>query len=84
MVGDGVVDVLAGRQAGTRTVFVSPRKAYVFSELERQNAWPDLIAGNLLEAVELIQVAKNGHRHAPLSEDVLVLVDSSDSRGFAL
>jgi D-sedoheptulose 7-phosphate isomerase len=65
MVGDGVVDVLAGRQAGARTVFVSPRKGYVFSELERQNAWPDLIAGNLLEAVELIQVVENGQWHGP-------------------
>ena len=65
MVGDGVVDVLAGRQAGTRTVFVSPRKGYVFSELERQNAWPDLIAGNLLEAVDLIKVVENGHWHGP-------------------
>ena len=64
-VGDGVVDVLAGRQAGTRTVFISPRKGYVFSELERQNAWPDWIAGNLPEAVELIQAAENGHRARP-------------------
>ena len=58
MVGDGVVDVLTGRQAGTRTVFVSPRKGYILSELERQNAWPDLIAGHLPQAVELIQAAE--------------------------
>jgi D-sedoheptulose 7-phosphate isomerase len=64
MVGDGVVDVLTGRQAGTRTVFVSPRKGYILSELERQNAWPDLIAGHLPQAVELIQAAENGHWHA--------------------
>jgi D-sedoheptulose 7-phosphate isomerase len=60
-VGDGVVDLLAGQQAGTKTIFISPRKEYVFSELERQNAWPDWIAGNLLEAAELIQDAENGH-----------------------
>jgi len=65
MVGDGVVDVLAGRQAGTSTVFVSPRKAYILSELERQNAWPDLIAGHLPQAVELIKVVENGRSHAP-------------------
>ena len=65
MVGDGVVDVLTGRQAGTRTVFVSPRKGYILSELERQNAWPDLIAGHLPQAVELIKVVENGHSHAP-------------------
>jgi D-sedoheptulose 7-phosphate isomerase len=64
-VGDGVVDVLAGRKAGTRTVFLSPRRGYVHSELDRQNAWPDWIAGNLSEAVELIQIAENGHRARP-------------------
>jgi D-sedoheptulose 7-phosphate isomerase len=60
IVGDGVVDVLAGRQAGTRTVFVSPRRGYVYLELERQNVWPDWIASNLAEAVALIEAAKNG------------------------
>jgi D-sedoheptulose 7-phosphate isomerase len=61
-VGDGVVDVLAGRKAGTRTVFLSLRRGYVHSELDRQNACPDWIAGNLSEAVELIQIAENAHR----------------------
>jgi D-sedoheptulose 7-phosphate isomerase len=65
MVGDGVVDVLAGRHAGTKTIFLSPRRGYVYSELERQNIWPDWIAGNLPEAVELIQVAENGHPGHP-------------------
>jgi D-sedoheptulose 7-phosphate isomerase len=65
MVGDGVVDVLAGRQAGTRTVFLSPPRGYVYSELERQNAWPAWIVGNLSEAVELIRNEENGHGHAP-------------------
>jgi D-sedoheptulose 7-phosphate isomerase len=64
-VGDGVLDVLAGQQAGTRTVFVSARKGYVYAELERQNAWPDWIVGNLLEAVELIETAENGHKVRP-------------------
>jgi D-sedoheptulose 7-phosphate isomerase len=61
-VGDGIVDVLAGRWASTRTIFVSPRKGYVYSELERQSAWPDWIAESLPEAAELIQVAENAHR----------------------
>jgi len=61
-VGDGFIDILAGQTAGTRTVFVSPRKGYVYSELERQNAWPDWIAGSLPEAVELIEAAENGRR----------------------
>lgn len=61
MVGDGVVDVLAGRQAGTKTLFVGARRGYVFSELERHNAWPDGIVSDLPEAVELIRSAQNGH-----------------------
>lgn len=57
-VGDGVVDVLAGRRAGTRTIFVSARKCYVCSEFTKQNVWPDWVVGNLPEAVELILKAE--------------------------
>lgn len=62
MVGDGVVDVLAGRQAGAKTIFVGPRRGYIFSELERQNGWPDVIVNDLPEAVEWIGQAENGHK----------------------
>ncbi len=65
MVGDGVVDLLAGRQAGTRTVLLSPRRGYIYSELERQKAWPDWFAANLPEAVEVIHAAENGQRADP-------------------
>jgi D-sedoheptulose 7-phosphate isomerase len=64
MVGDGIVDVLAGKQAGTKTLFVGPRKGYVFSELERRNAWPNAIVNDLSEAVEWIchaQSRRNAH-----------------------
>ncbi len=60
MIGDGVVDVLAGRQAGTKTLFIGPRRGYVFSELERHNAWPDDVVSDLPEAVESIRSAQNG------------------------
>jgi D-sedoheptulose 7-phosphate isomerase len=61
-VGDGVVDVLAGRQAGTKTVFVSARKCYVCSELADRNLWPDAVTANLAEAAEWIQSSeRNGH-----------------------
>jgi len=61
MVGDGAVDIIAGRQAGVKTLFIGPRKGYVFSELERQNAWPDAIVSNVCEATEWIRHARNGH-----------------------
>jgi D-sedoheptulose 7-phosphate isomerase len=58
MIGDGVVDLLAGRRAGTKTVLVSPQKCYVCSGLRGQGIWPDWVAGDLLEAVDLIQGAE--------------------------
>lgn len=58
-VGDGIVDVLAGRQAGTKTIFLSARKCYVCSELSARNAWPDWVAANLAEAAELIRGLEN-------------------------
>jgi D-sedoheptulose 7-phosphate isomerase len=64
-VGDGVVDILAGRQAGTKTIFLSARKCYVCSELTRQNVWPDWVAGNLGEAAELIHKVENDHHAHP-------------------
>lgn len=54
VVGDGVVDVLAGKQAGAKTLFVGAQKGYALSELERHNAWPDAIVSDLPEAVEWI------------------------------
>jgi D-glycero-D-manno-heptose 1,7-bisphosphate phosphatase len=52
MVGDGVTDVLAGARAGTKTIFVSPRKCYICDELVKQNARPTLIVSTLLDAVK--------------------------------
>lgn len=53
-IGDGVVDILAGHRAGTKTILISPRKCYVCSELTKQNVWPDWAVGNLAEAAELV------------------------------
>jgi D-sedoheptulose 7-phosphate isomerase len=64
-VGDGIVDVLAGRQAGTKTVFVSARKCYICSELSARNVWPDWVVGTLPEAVELIQRVENNRCQWP-------------------
>lgn len=60
IVGDGVVDVLAGKQAGVKTLFIGPRKGYIFSELERRNAWPNAIVNDLSEAADWICSAQNG------------------------
>lgn len=60
VVGDGVVDVLAGKRAGAKALFIGPRKGYVLSELERQDAWPDAIVNDLPEAAEWICRAQTG------------------------
>jgi D-sedoheptulose 7-phosphate isomerase len=67
-VGDGVVDILAGHRAGTRTIFVSARKCYVCSELTKQNVWPDWVVENLPEAVELILRAKRNQISQPSNQ----------------
>lgn len=74
VVGDGVVDVLAGKQAGVKTLFVGPQKGYVLSELERHNAWPDAIVNDLPEAAEWIcgigsgRSGHSGNRHGKSTE----------------
>lgn len=63
VVGDGVHDVIAGQEAGTKTIFVSSRKCYVCSELSDRKVQPDWVARSLPEAVQLIQnLEANGHR----------------------
>ncbi len=51
MVGDGIMDILAGTRAGATTIFVSPRKCYICDELVKQDARPTLIVSSLLDAV---------------------------------
>jgi D-glycero-D-manno-heptose 1,7-bisphosphate phosphatase len=53
-VGDGVVDILAGKSVGSTTVFVSQRKCYVCDELSRRGAVPDYMAEDLLSVAQLI------------------------------
>ncbi len=59
MVGDGAGDILAGKAAGSTTLFVSARKCYVCDELFRQNACPDFLVRDLLEAAEVIECLEN-------------------------
>ena len=59
MVGDAASDILAGKAAGSTTLFVSDRKCYVCEELSRKNARPDFLARDLLEAAEVIEVLES-------------------------
>lgn len=60
MVGDGVTDVIAGRAAGTTTLFVSSRKCYTCDSLVERGVWPDYMAGDLREAVNIIEKLERG------------------------
>lgn len=59
MVGDGLNDVQAGKAAGCRSILVTRLK---LEQVERffslENCRPERIAGNLMEAAEIIQAGK--------------------------
>lgn len=60
MIGDGITDVLAGRTAGTKTIFVNSRKCYLCDEFTARGVQPDFIAANLAEAFEIIRLMDDG------------------------
>jgi D-glycero-D-manno-heptose 1,7-bisphosphate phosphatase len=56
MVGDGLVDVQAGRAAGCRTVLVTKLKVNVVERFfEMEGAQPDFVARHLLEVLECVR-----------------------------
>lgn len=64
MIGDGVTDIIAGRAAGTTTLFASSRKCYNCDSLIEHKAWPDYIVGDLAEAVFVIRSLESGDKDA--------------------
>lgn len=54
MIGDGIVDVQAGKAAGASTIFLGTRKCHLCREFEQLDAVPDYIAGDLKAAAELV------------------------------
>ena len=56
MVGDGLVDVQAGRAAGCKTVLVTKLKVNVVERFfEMQGAEPDFVVRNLVEVLGCIR-----------------------------
>ena len=55
MVGDGLIDVQAGKRAGCKTILLGRVKCDLCRMMEDLDAKPDLIAFNLSQAVELIE-----------------------------
>jgi len=54
MIGDGLTDVAAGKKAGTRTILLTRMKCELCHLMEEQNARPDVIAQDLVEATGTI------------------------------
>lgn len=54
MIGDGFNDVQAGRAAGCRTVWIGRRKCDDCQFMNSAEACPDVVAGDLLEAVRAV------------------------------
>jgi D-glycero-D-manno-heptose 1,7-bisphosphate phosphatase len=60
MVGDGITDVQAGRAAGVQTFLVGSRKCYVCDQLAKENARPDYLVRDLVQAVQTIDDLRLG------------------------
>jgi D-sedoheptulose 7-phosphate isomerase len=62
MIGDGIIDVEAGKAAGTTCFYVGNYKEYIHEEFSKREIEPDYIVGSLPEAVELILKLENGEQ----------------------
>src|SRR5262245_39506837 len=60
MIGDGVTDIVAGRDAGASTLFVNSRKCYNCDSLAEHNVRPDYTVRNLSEASTVIRSLEAG------------------------
>ncbi|MGA2670087.1 MAG: HAD family hydrolase [Dehalococcoidia bacterium] len=58
MIGDGLTDVKAGKSAGCQTVLLGKMKCELCHLMDEQDAHPDFIAPNLLEAANLVKNQK--------------------------
>ena len=54
MIGDGLTDVKAGKDAGCRTILLGRMKCELCGLMDEIDAHPDFIVSNLLEAAELV------------------------------
>ena len=59
MIGDGLSDIKAGKSAGCQTILLGKMKCELCHLMDEQDAHPDFIAANLLEAAKLIKRHKS-------------------------
>jgi D-glycero-D-manno-heptose 1,7-bisphosphate phosphatase len=63
MIGDGLTDVKAGRDAGCRTILLGRMKCESCHLMDEQDTRPDFIAPNLLEASRIVKKEGGAHGH---------------------
>ena len=61
MIGDGLTDVKAGKSAGCKTILLGRMKCELCQLMDEEDARPDAIASNLLEAVSIILNSEGKH-----------------------
>ncbi|HEX2923403.1 MAG TPA: HAD-IIIA family hydrolase [Chloroflexota bacterium] len=62
-IGDSLTDVLAGSQAGTKTILISTMNSLINRRIVELGIEPDFIASNLAEAVQQVQFIRSGVRN---------------------
>ena len=60
MIGDGLVDVLAGKRAGCRTILVANLNATLSRKMDELDARPDYVARSLGEAAGIVKRMTRG------------------------
>lgn len=55
LIGDGLTDIKAGKSAGCRTILLGRMKCELCQLMDEENARPDIIVENLLQAVAKIE-----------------------------
>jgi len=61
MIGDGLTDIKAGKSAGCKTILLGRMKCELCRLMDEDDARPDAIAPNLLEAVSIILNSEGKH-----------------------
>jgi phosphoglycolate phosphatase-like HAD superfamily hydrolase len=55
MVGDGLTDIQSGKAAACRTILIGKEKCELCHRMEQENAKPDVVCENLLQAAFFIK-----------------------------
>ena len=55
MIGDGLIDIQAGKKAGCRTILLGTMKCELCQLMDEEDARPDIVCSNLLEAIKMTE-----------------------------